>query len=71
MKLQRIGWVNIDFELTRTEAIPGQLYLLGYSNKEDQTTHSSIKVSAIGAKYPRYYIKPLRSGPRKCIYLYG
>ena len=35
-EIARIGWVNIDFELTRTEAIPGQLYLLGYSNKEDR-----------------------------------
>ena len=35
-EIARIGWVNIDFDLTRSEAIPAQLYLLRYTNKEDR-----------------------------------
>tara|TARA_B100001059_G_scaffold53260_2_gene47300 strand:- start:3804 stop:10037 length:6234 start_codon:yes stop_codon:yes gene_type:complete len=35
-EISRIGWVNIDFDITRTQAIPAQLYLLGYTNKEDR-----------------------------------
>ena len=57
-EVSNIGWVNIDFDLTRQEALPGQLYLLGYSNKEDQPPFIN-QGFRIGANYQEKLYQPL------------
>jgi microcystin-dependent protein len=57
-QISNIGWVNIDFDLTRQEALPGQLYLLGYSNKEDQPPFIN-QGFRIGANYQEKLYQPL------------
>ena len=60
-KVSNIGWVNIDFQVTNAQAIPAQLYLLGYTNKEDQPPFIN-QGFRIGANYKEILYQPLNSG---------
>ena len=59
--ISNIGWVNIDFSLTNTQAIPSQLYLLGYTNKEEQPPFIN-QGFRIGSNYNEKIYQPLDSG---------
>ena len=45
-----VDWVNIDFELTNSQALPGQLYLQGFTNKESRPP-TKIQGYSVGANY--------------------
>ena len=49
-EVEEIEWVNIDFAATNTNAFANQIYLLGYTNKEDQPPAISQSFR-IGANY--------------------
>jgi microcystin-dependent protein len=59
--ISNIGWVNIDFQVTDTQAIPAQLYLLGYTNKEDLPPFIN-QGFRIGANYEEKLYQTLDSG---------
>ena len=48
--LDVVDWVNIDFALTDSQALPGQLYLQGFTNKESKPS-TKIQGYAVGANY--------------------
>lgn len=56
--ISNIGWVNIDFSLTNSQSLPGQLYLLGYSNKEDIPPYIN-QGFRIGGNYNETLYQPL------------
>ena len=60
-KVADISWVNIDFSLTNTVNLPGQLYLLGYTNKEDRPPFVS-QGFRIGANYNELINQPTTNG---------
>ncbi len=56
--ISNIGWVNIDFQVTNDQSLPGQLYLLGYTNKED-TPPFINQGFRVGANYNEVLYQPL------------
>jgi microcystin-dependent protein len=59
--ISNIGWVNIDFNLTNSQALPGQIYLLGYSNKEERPPYIN-QGFRLGANYTEVLYQPLING---------
>lgn len=59
--ISNIGWVNIDFALTDQQALPAQLYLLGFTNKENQPPFIN-QGFRVGANYKDRIYQPLDNG---------
>ena len=60
-RISNVGYVNLDFDLTRSQALPGQLYLLGYTNKEE-TPPFINQGFRLGANYEEELFQPLADG---------
>ena len=56
-QVEIVDWVNIDFEATRTIAIPAQIYLKGFQNREDLPP-GVTQGFKIGARYDEFIYQP-------------
>ena len=56
-QVEKVDWTNIDFEATNRIAIPAQLYLKGFKNRED-TPPGVTQGFKIGARYDEKLYQP-------------
>ncbi len=56
-QVEIVDWTNIDFEATNSIAIPSQLYLKGFKNRED-TPPGVTQGFKIGARYDELLFQP-------------
>ena len=57
-QVEKVDWTNIDFEATARIAIPAQLYLKGFKNRED-TPPGVTQGFKVGARYDEQVYQPI------------